>query len=666
MANQALELTLGGTSFKLVEGAEAMRVVWVREEAQVNEVLDVDFTALRSRRDNRLMVQTDWSDGISTVVPRMSAETVGLFSMSKNMDTVTRPGSLLPIHEWSEANDTNMEDQVPLIDTPDGVFIIGNTVVEDATNKDIYQLQAAGTWSRVTGVTSGQALDSIYDQAYDGTTKNIYVVNGSAVAYYHPTATKAQGSVISYTREGPTNLAIHNGRLLLYNGDTVREILDPTGTPSFSAVYNDGMGSDYLKDMVSTSDEVVNQTTIDLMTATSEGVYYVKNVVGPNGIPVPWVFRIDRNSAGSDIGTPIATLPEGTVALDVAWHLGSLVIATTNRYAAVLTNKLVNGEWPVTYYHVTGNNIGTLGIPLIPTTSNHAVQPNLDETVASILGSAGELLFLGGRRRIWIYDAVRGGLHPWITLTTAGNHGVLHSMATYQDSANDLAYLWGGVASTSGAGKWRYVTQKAHNAGLYPQADGGEIYELESVLFDFQLPAERKRIVSWTLDLDQVGSEGQWKLYISVDDGAWNLVSTITAASNPIETDLTAVDDANVTGYRFQYKLAYEALDAGTPRQPVVRGVSIEAVAGRMVPVYFFNVDLGESVIENQVLDPTTQYNALEALASSADDQAMTVLFGESNDTLISETVKVENVEVVTTNENELRAQVLVRRAVSE
>ncbi len=471
------------------------------------------------------------------------------------------------------------------------------------------------------------------------------------------------------------NLLVHNGRLLFYGGDELREISDPTGTPSIANIYDDGMGFDLLQSMDVDSvndDELIRPVAVRLAVSTSEGVYYVKNVGTNSGLPQPWVFRVERNAAGTDIGTPVATLPEGLVVTSIAWHGSSLVMAATTEYKKLLLNNVANGDIPYQFWHLTGGSIGALGAPLGDQGSSPGVQPSVDDTVCALLGSRQNLLFIGGRKGIWVYDSIRGGIHPYIeSHDNPADAGVFHSMGYYVDTNNDTRYVFMGATE---AGSAITLTKNVDRTGTTVEAGSGEVYELESNIFDFRYPLEKKRLVRFFIDIDGQGDEGEWKLYLSVDDAAWNLAYTLEATdaspkSGPQWIDLTALseDTENLEGVRFQYKLAYNETGEGTARATQVRAIGFEAVTGIMSPAWQFSVDLGQTEIENEVLDPVTTYTALRNLAKEFTDMEMNVYMGEDNSQLYTnEKVIIESVDLMTADANNWTAKVTVSRAVGQ
>ena len=204
--------------------------------------------------------------------------------------------------------------------------------------------------------------------------------------------------------------------------------------------------------------------------------------------------------------------------------------------------------------------------------------------------------------------------------------------------------------------------------------EAGEIFELQSNLIDFRRATEKKRLVRWFIDIDELGDEGEWKLYLSVDDSAWNLASTLEATdaspkSGPQWIDLTALseDSENLEGVRFQYKLAYNQTGEGTARATQVRAIGLEAVSGVMLPAWQFTVDLGETTIENEIIDPVTAMATLRTLAQSFTDLEMSVYFGEDLDTIYSaEKVVIDTVELISSDASDAVARVTVTRAVGE
>lgn len=646
-----------------------------RQNLANQELTDANEQMLRSVPRNAMFTQTNWTGGATWWVPRHSRETANNYAWSKNMDTVSLPGSILPQVTWSEASLTELDYNQPIVRTPDGIFMIGNTTVEDA-NLDIYSFAADRTLTRVTGVSSGIASTEgteVKSLVYDSATANCYHVTNDQVGYFHPTATKAQGQVLILSLQPVMQLAVHNGRLFFYGLDELREISDPTGTPSIANIYDDGMGIDYLTNLAMPSDPLIPACAFRLLIPTSEGLYYIKNVVTNNGLPQPWIFRVDRNAAGTDIGTPVATLDEGTVAIAGTWHLGSLVVSTTDQFEALIENDTSTGDLPITYYHVTPEGLGALGRPQGYPIVTHNTFPALDDTPAAIIGSNGPRLFIGGRKRIYVYEAIEGGFHPWLQPQTSGDKGVYHRQAQYLDSDGDPARIFFGTASV-GITNSRYMSQKIQMGSAVVEASN-DLYHIESNLIDFALPFERKRLARWYLDLGTtMGDEGEWSLDISADDSAWSTVATLAPTdASPISgmqiTDLSALDESTLPlwGTRFQYRLKYKTTADGTPKASSVRGMAIEATTGVMLPTYQFIVDLGESVMENEVIDPVTAYAAVNTLAKVSDDVKCSFYFGEDMDALFEDLkVTIDAVEMWSDDNNNLMGRITVTKVTSE
>jgi hypothetical protein len=389
---------------------------------------------------------------------------------------------------------------------------------------------------------------------------------------------------------------MHNGRLMVWNGTKLQEISDPLGSPALTTVYDDGMGVEYMTNMVdNASDSVIQKKWgCTLAIATAEGVYLVKNVI-QQGQPTPFIYRIDRDNSGLDIGTPIATLPSGTVALDISLHLGSLIISVATSASVIMLNDIsLYGHAQTVFYHYENDSLGTIGSPLGPAP---------DETVYKFIGVDVGNLYIGGMKRIWVYDAIRGGLHPLVNNDQSEPSGVWGSLVNVMliNNEENLQVVHDGDT----------VMRIPINRD---EAGNNITHTLESVYFNGGLPAELKNIVAVTLMTDGLQSNETWTVTLSADDAAFGSALTFdTDGTKTVKKNLATP----LSGYRFQYKLAYTAsADVATPS--IIKGIVIWMVQGEFVQSWRMKLRLADSYnIGNTVIRGETQQANIESLAAN-------------------------------------------------
>ena len=599
----AFDLTLNATQFRLVRGDEenptGYKETFRRSQLLQQDIGQVTTPAFVSRADTRGFYQTSWAGGSRWERPLVTQNTATTYDSSRGFDSYTKGGILRVLNSAAVTSDTNIQPTGKLVRGSDAYYIGGTTVVEDATNKDIYTwTPASDAFTRVVGSHTATTASHAYGSTYFANDGFIYVIQSTSITRFDPVG-GTEGSVLTgLTAVDPgANIFIQDGRIVYYNGNIVQQLNDPGGAPNLTTIATDGMGVDLLNDMAGPSGRIHFEQGPNLAIGTSDGIFYVKNVEA-QGQPQVWIYRIDRDSSGTDISTPIASLPVGIMAINIGWHLGSLVIAATADWQGLLTNLLSEtGDLVIQLWHVTGENVGLIGIPL-------GVSP--DETVSNILGSSGPYLYLAGHKRIWVYDAISGGLHPIFEDPAPVRPGYV-SMAVTQDSANDQILFF--------LGNQDYIVTKHIDQANATTVAGFDTdtttYRLESNYFDFDLPLETKELVEVTLNGDGLSSTEQYSLEIDVDDGGFTQRATITNATYSV-TDLSAL---NLIGRRFRYALVFETTSATTKSD--FRGLRLTATTGELVRSWDIWVDGSEFVnVENQPIDPEQVFDDMRTIAA--------------------------------------------------
>jgi len=599
--------TLDGVDFQLVakvEGTRPYRKGWSRQASP--QVVLTPEGDRQSRQLEAGFLQDDWSQGSHWELPLLRSPVDKSYFSAENIDAFTKPGWLIPVNAPNAANDTNLLfSQGQLILYNRQIYAIGSTTTTSNPSRDVYKWdRTTESWVRETTYHANLTGTAVWSAAADPDNDTVYLLTGSDIEYFDP-ITPGQGNIISHGKtisEG-ANLMIHDGRLLMYDGNKLWEIEDPLGTPAVSAaIANDGKGRDILSRLqVPGSGYITRQVVFNTAIATSEGIYYVKNVLNGGQVEA-WVFRIDRDAGGTDISTPVAVLPPGTMALDIGWHIGSVVITATPDWQRFLTNDATNvGHARVVIYHITQGQQGVLGMPL---------GEDPDQTPFKILGSDGTILYLGSHKQVWAYDAVRGAIHPWLTDPSPAA-GVYYDMTrTYRVGTDESAFLF-----------------YKHQRFLNPEDEYGtdpntvasfgdppaETYVFESNEFDFGLAEENKTLETVTMIGDYSMTTSQkWTLFISVDGGSWVEVAEMSAGAKTQNLFGLVTD-----GRRFRYKLVYETLSSDPHRFGMNR-LLFKAESGEFVPVWSLIVDANElRNVNNVKQNPQEVFEAWETLMTT-------------------------------------------------
>lgn len=586
---------LSGFKFRLRRDDEAYRRAIRRSEGVPFQDNTENRGQFNTRGDTRTIYQTAWSDGAFWNNPLLSAASLQSYHTSEGVDVTSVPGDLVPLPTF--VTDTS---QIGVL-----YHAAGSVAVADK----LYAAGAAVNTNLTLRVWNGStwaALSEEFPKAAAAPTSLFYDQNADSIVALHP-----DGDLTYVARDDSTSDTImsvgtlaegangfmHLGRMMIYTGDTLVEIKDPYGSPSKHTITDDGMGPEWLNN-VSTSADVKQRLVWNsrLAIATGEGVYYIKNVE-QEGLPTAFVYRVDRTADGIDLATPIGTLPPGMIVLDVGWHLGSLLMSCTSDADLVMRNDLSNGVYPrIDFYHLTNGQFGAIGSPLGGT--------HPDEAPYRFAGIFGAKMYIGGQKRVWVYDAIAGGLHPLFVHKRTGVHGgvVTRAFNTTSNSARVLRFV-----DTEFA-----IHDLKVDSGV--GADS-QTRMLESIYFDFNIPAEQKTVTHVTLMTDGIGGDEKWTVQLSTDDGSFVTVAEFDDSNGKTEKQrLSSIQ----TGYRFRYKLSYTATDTvAAPSH--VKGVVFHAIQGEMVSQWALQVDGTEFVnVENTPVRPHVVLAELERIAWDA------------------------------------------------
>lgn len=654
MPGTEFDVIIDGTYCRLLRDPEqrAYRRRYVRHEIQQNLLSQSRVPAQRSRGDVPGFYQTSWADGAQWWKPLIGPDNLGSYFRSNHMDTWSEPGKIIPMNKLADAANTNIHDNCIIAVGPSGdVYAIGDTNTTNASFKDVYKwTPASDAFVRETGYHSGIAnADAPVAIVYDPTDGYLYTISaGDDIERFSPGGATQNADWITsgFTYYTGASIFLQNQNLMVYDGEKLYTV-NKSG-PSVTSVFNDGMGPEMLDDLGTTgSIFLARAANLQLATSTPQGVYYVKNT-RQGGQPVPWVFRVDKDAAGNWIGNPIATLPVGTLALDIIYHLGQVIITATPDWKTFLDNDSADEgtEAEVQMYFVGEGGMGALGSIL----GSRAP----DETPFKLLASRGPHLYIAGHKRLWVYDAIRGGLHSAFEWETELSHGPYVAMADVIDSGDDAATIF--------LGRDRITRQKVDRVDdpdtVASYGDDLTHYTLESNYFDFGFPMEIKEIVRIEM-LREPSGTGQWRVDISADDAAF-AQAAVDASGNPHH----ATSGLTTSGRKFRYKLIYQTTD--TARKGL-EALMVTALSGLNVVEWELLLDGTELInVDNEVQDPQVFF---DAITNSMADET-TIVFRDNfteheqeldDDGVFSSNVKVQHAEILKNSPGESIIRVILR-----
>ena len=628
MSRNRADILIEGTGFKLVPGEGAYEQGATRAMVDFQEIETSPGTNLSSRGDLRTVYQTSWAGGSRWEKPMMDSNSIDSYLDADGFDALREPGSLYPQGDRTVSNLGDLE--------PHSKWIQAN-----------YQTAYAVAGPRVTYHAIGRLLGGYADIAehsnvlnanipiamtYLATDNDLFILSDFGVEYVE--IGTGQGSVLSIPGTYGSTIFFHEGTLYVWDSDTLQSIADPKGTPVASEVFDDGAGIDWLDGIASPAAVNLNKWSCRLALPTTDGIFLAKNII-TDGSVTPWVYRIDRDALGNVIGTPIATLNPGSVILDMAWHQGNLVMASTSDLGRLGVNDATATAPRVIFHTWNGKTgIGVIG----------AAQGNEpDEMVFKFLLSDQEKMFIGGTTRVWAYDAVRGGIHPMFNVGQTEGH--FHSGFV---TAEGWTFGHGGDA---GSGDVYYMPY----AGSPPASPG---YFLESNFFNFSLPGEFKTIVEATIMTDGIQPFETWKLYLGTDDGNETLEASWTSLD--ANTSTKAVDKL---GVRFDYRIEYDA-SASVFSPSKLKGIVLRAISGRLVP--FWKLLIDGSAINNFQNEMQRPQDVFDFFVTLRDNNAVVTFVDQYEGYNRSETtsykVKVQGVSIKKgTPEDSMIEVVLVR-----
>lgn len=562
-------------------------------------------SGISPRMDMRTVMFDSWSQGYLWAEPRFGENTRGGYSDCISLSLTAVPGAIAQGNsiDIDSPGDANLGDGPIVVGDPGTGVLAPYRCFEH----DMLQVLVEGVgdlwyWDDVIDI--GDDVDTLDLYFWDSTIYRLDT-NGKVSFYSDPTATANHWTGLSVYPGAALVSGLELGDVLLYTGEKLVR-LEYTG-PTTSDITDDGHGPDALNSI--TVNGLAHHPR--LAVATSEGIWYVKNVL-TSGSVVPWVYRVERDGAGNIISQPIATLPSGTIATSIGWHMGTPLI--------VVTPMSPTGS--STVYALIAGNVGVVG----------SFPP--EARVYTFLFSTGETAYFGGGDCLYEYDAVRGGMHPGLP---AG----AHTAAPIPSPNRPHEQFVYNTTSVSGVGQ----------RGRGAITDFGSI---ESLPFDFDLPFHEKSITKAFIWMNYTPSPADftWTLEVRADAdsasgwGAWEEVGQYDPNTQKfVQTTLTTP----VVGTRFQWKLTCD--NNGGTQYGEVTALGFEATINTVREVYNLRIDATEFInVEGEPQDPDEVYDAWAALGATGEPVAFKDLFQhyehESDSEISDKMVKIETITI--------------------
>lgn len=653
MPGTEFDVIIDGTYAKVrrdLEGSYRRR--YVRHEIAQNLLSQSEVPALRSRADLGSLYQTSWADGAQWWKPLIGPGNLASYFRSNHMDVWSEPGKVVPMNKLADAANTNIHDNCIIgVGTSGGVYAIGDTNTTNASYKDVYLwTPGSDAFVRETGYHSGIATaEGPVAMVYDPTDGYFYTISdGSDIERFSPGgATQSIDWITTgFTYYAGASIFLQNQNLMLYDGEKLYTV--DKSSPAVTSVFNDGMGPDMLNDLGTTGSVfLARKANFQLAISTPQGIYYVKNT-RQGGQPVAWIFRVDKDASGNWIGNPIATLPVGNLALDIIYHLGQVIISSTPDWRTFLDNDSAdaNTDAEVQLYFVGEGGMGALGSVIGDRT--------MDETPFKLLATRGPYLYIGGHKRLWLYDGIRGGLHSVHAWETELTHGPYVAMAEVLDSDSDSATIFlGRDRITRQKMGWTDDPDTVTNFG-----DDEVHYTIESNYFDFGFPMESKEINRIEL-LREAGTTAEWEVWIDADDDGFTSYLADSSGNS-----YQGGSGLAISGRKFRYKLVYQTKDTS---RDAFEALLLTATVGLLVNEWELLLDGSELLnVDNKIQDPEA---FLDALHTSMSDETAIVFrdnFTEQEQELddtgvLTTNVKVQDAEIIKNTPGESLIRVVLR-----
>lgn len=626
------------------EGGGGYKRRTVRREIQNQIVAQSENPTLRNRDDGIAFYQTSWAGGARWWKPLITPTDLSSYYRSNNLDVWSEPGKIVPLNDQvvETSSSANLHDAMVGAGEKTGVqLMIGNTELHAGGFLDVYEWDVVnGDWDRITNINSGIDTSPLTFEpqamVYNPNDNFYYVLSQGPSAAGHITRFNLDTLVVNtawiagFSTYTGANIFLQNNNLMLWNGEKLHTI-DTSGA-SLTVVFEDGLGPDILGE---------DDITSPLARPTPEGVYYVKTIAEGSQYHAR-VFRVDRDQSGQWIGVPIATMPIGFLALGLLPHMGQILISGTPN-----VEDIGNLGSTTEIYFVGEGGMGSLGAIL-------GNRDEVDELPFRFLGATGPVVWMAGSKRLWAYDAIRGGLHSVWEWPTAGmDHldNFLMFRAFIVGSGSGQHFVYTGTTVTKVDGGDSPDTVVAFG-------DDEDHYTLESNFFDGNVPMEEKVITRVAIFRDKDDGGSEWTVQISADDAAFVDVLEDSGTSVFAEADVSGI-----TGYQFRYKVIYQTKDT---ERSALRAILVEMTTGDMVTEWDLILD-GSQLrnMENKIQNPKTFADNMVLLGDNNDIITLIDNYQEhsrSESTGATGTsVKVMAVEVMKDTPGESAVRVLLR-----
>ena len=605
MDTARFELSVDGQDYSIlddtfVEGA-------VRRQAEFAYLGEED---LKSRPDTREWVHDSWVGGAQWEKPRYGRNNQGTYFESGDLSFTDRAGAVQQSAELYPLDGTGLGSPSSKLiawseDGVDGAIAYVNT---SGTTWQWYEWDAGtDTFAAVSGRTQTHDSGDVMMAGSAGADGRVYaLMSGGEVGWYDPTANTNGEFDTGRTQYNGAAIWVDRDFVWVYNGDTIYSYaIASSYAESSEAKADDDDGIDvFSRAMVTTGKPIIPEWSCTRAIITSEGIFYVKNVF-EGGLPIAKVYRVDRDAAGSHILTPTGSLPKGALAINIAHHLGSILVTTIPNYHRAVLNV---EDQKVTVYHVTGKSIGAIGSPLGGT--------SLDESPVWFLGTYNEMLYIGGRKRLWMYDGRIGAFHAVHVEADSKytDHGSGFTDMATVDSTKGTGLLFMHTSQDGGSNA-PYFELMVDDSAITTANDTAF---LTSNWFDFELPLEEKTIYELFYDVSDIRTDSTIVVQLSADGGAFSTVATILHTS----ADTTRIPITPTTGYKFQYKLVFSTdTVTSSPEPGRLYSIGFAAFGGEMVDVLTFTIDGKESMnIENLVQVPSDVYDLMATLRDNKEE----------------------------------------------
>jgi len=651
MAVGQYDVSLNGTKFLLDRKAEkAYRRSIVAAVAAAGQVTAGVIPTSHYRQDILEHRIDDWSGGALWWKPRTTSENSNAYFLSDGFDTWSTPGKARVLPKWTSHSSDLFATGGGLLFDGTNWWLVGDAAATVGDTSKRMLLRSAGTVAFVEGAfDSGCDSDKVWCGAFDESfsPSRRWWLNNTTTAANVAYATNTANGVVHVnaatlpdTKVGAT-LLLWQGRLLYWNGDILYDI-DKSTVNTIVAVSDSGTAPSLLGNISQTpAGGLFDPLALREAVVGDDGVYYVKTITGTSrGDPQPVVYRFSTDGV-TDFTEEITRLPVGTIVLNCYWHLGSLLLLATPDVTAALANAQ---QIRCALYHVTNRIPGAIGYfdgELSPSTV----------TVAHFLGSEGPLVWLAGNTGMYVYDAIRGGVHR--ARQSLQN---MVAMGLAKDAGNNPVRLFvEGLFAALNLAYWQPI------AFVDALADYDTAFTafLETNYFDFDLPDETKQLLSVVLETDTLTSgDGVYTVKYSLNDAAFVSAGTMTAGTRTT-FDLSA---SSLTFRNLRLRLEYvPSLANSDPAS--IKSVLIRTAGQDFVRVWDMMLD-GESAVNagNEPIRPTVAFDAIDGLAAT---NAAVVLIdgfrsGEVDDSS-THRVRVVSAEIGkgTLSESQIRVQLV-------